>query len=245
MDGNESTVIRESHARGRITKAERVQRLVDAHHRVQTALNEEKAPRLAAKILVEELRALAKTNEPFWIDIRDASKRPGDHRQEEVLVSISDLVEADARIFGGLGIDQSQSAPIIALVYGGLRQAAVRNLGVQPESLQKLRRLVSEATDFICAGNNGPVRHAQEWLVSWHGARVLAGAATCLANAAGVVPATVSIASAGTNAIPVLFHDSICWISIRAGVNVMTADLEGILDLDRYSAGDDWQPLRA
>ena len=220
-------------------KPEKVQRLVDAHHRVRKALDQGKAPRLAAKILVEELRGLAKANEPFWNDIRDASKCSDHRRQEEVLVSISDLVEADTRIFGSLGIDQSQSAPIIALVYGGLRQAGVRNLGVLPESLQKLRHLVSEATDFICAGNNGPVRHAQEWLVSWHGVRVLAGAATCLANAAAVVPATVSIASAGTTAIPVVFHDSVCWISIRAGVKVMTADLEGILDLDRYSAGDD------
>jgi hypothetical protein len=231
MDGNESsTITAVTHARGRITKTERVQRLVDAHRRIRKALDEEKAPRLAAKILAEELRGLAKANEPFWNDIRDAGASSGDHRrQDEVSVGISELIEADARIFGRFGIDESQSAPIIALVYAGPCRAEVWELGVQAETLPTLRHLLSEATDFICELNTGPVRHAHEWLVSWHGARFLAAAAICLASAAALVPATLSIASAGTAAMPELIHDSACWVSIRAGVIVMTLELEGIL----------------
>ncbi len=109
MSSNGSTAIRESHARGRAPKAERVQRLVDAHRRVRKALDEDKAPRLAAKILAEELRGLAKANEPFWNDIRDAGAGSGGHRrQDEVSVGVSELIEADARIFGRFGIDESQ-----------------------------------------------------------------------------------------------------------------------------------------
>jgi hypothetical protein len=232
MDGNDGRITAVTHARGRITKAERVQRLAYAHHRVRKALDYEKAPRLAANILAEELRGLGKANEPFWSDIRDASAFSGDRRREdEVPVGISELIEANARIFGRFGIDESQSAPIIALVYGGLRQAGIEDLGVRAESLQSLRHLLSEVTDFICERSTGPVRHAHEWLVSWRGARVLAGTAICLANAAALVPAPLSIARAGTAAMPELIHDSACWVSIRAGIVVMTADIEGILDL--------------
>ena len=215
-----------------MVKPEDVERLVEAHEKVRKALDEQKAPRLAAKILCDELGRLVVGNETLWSGLGDTKAiRDRQKLEKDVLVTIGDFINIEQRIFSDLGIDQSRATPIFGLVCDGLTEAGIGNVDVSPsrESLRILRHLLTEAKDLICEKSKGPVQHAREWLVSWHGARVLAGGAVCLANAAG----GSGLIMVGGPTLPHLIPHaaSHCWLSIRLGMKVMKGDADGILDL--------------
>ena len=195
-----------------------VERLVTAHETVVDALNRNR-PRQAARILCQEFRILVEEGS-FWDDAREAAVRLQNQRGQgtELLRSIGRLLDAEARIFGQLGIDSSRTDKVLGYVYGGLDILRTQLTEPTPAALANLRDRLDEATNLVCDETKGPIRRAFEWTVSWKGARVLAGAAIGGGN----------IASALTTDL-----GAVSWASLAIGVSVMKGDVDGIIDAFR------------
>lgn len=196
---------------------EDVKRLVVAYEMVRGALDK-RAPRQAAKILCKEFSWLLDEKGSFWAGVADATEGLNEYRakEREILQNVTRLIEEEEAVFTRLRIKPSRTGPIIANVYGGLRLA--ERLGDAPsrDSLRVLREQLREATKLICREAKGPIRRGLDWVVSWKGATVLAGAAIASANVAVMVFAQ---------------DHSISWVSLKAGVKVMKGDLGGLIDL--------------
>jgi hypothetical protein len=192
-----------------------VERLVAAYERVSATL-EKKAPRRGAKILCEEFGLLINANRSFWEGVHDTTQALEERRSydKEFLNNVRLLIDMEAQVFASLGIDESRSGPILSAVYGGLRLSEMGDDPV-PDALAAVRRSLEDATKLVCKESTGLLGQATSWVLSWRGARVLAGAA--------VVGANIAVAHFDLGAVS---H-----ISVKVGAVIMKGDLGGIIDL--------------
>src|SRR5579863_7583774 len=194
---------------------EDVERLLKAHENVSGAL-EKREPRGAARILCDEFNWLLKERGTFWADVKDATETLAQYREKEkrILSELASLVEQGEQIFAELGIDPSRTGPIIGNVYGALNLAQGLEGGPSHDSLKVLQERLAIATNLICKERKGSIRRGVDWVLSWKGATVLAGAVIVGANIAVTIPAP--------------HHGAVSWVSVRAGLKVMRGELDGI-----------------
>jgi len=197
--------------------AEDVEHLVIAYEEANRAL-ERKAPRKAAKILCEEFNWLIKGHGSFFADVRDATLTLEQHQkqEEQVFKNIVSILDKEQQIFAELGIDSARTGPIVGDVYGALKLNEDLGKGPTSGSLKVLQESLAKATELICRETKGPIRRGFDWVFSRKGATVLAGAAVVGGNIAIMVAP---------------HHAPVSWVSVKAGLKVMSGDIVGILEL--------------
>jgi hypothetical protein len=194
-----------------------VERLADAYAKVQAAL-EKNNPRKAATILCKEFNWLLDEKGSFWAGVADATEQLNVYRdkEREILNNVTKLIDEEAAIFARLKIKRSLTEPIIGIVYGRLRLAEGIGGDLSRDSLGALREQLREAAKLICKQSKGRLRRSLDWVLSWKGATVLAGATIVGANVAVMILAQ---------------NHAISLVSVKAGMKVMQGDLAGIIDL--------------
>jgi hypothetical protein len=197
--------------------AQDVEHLVIAYEEANRAL-ERKAPRKAAKILCEEFNWLIKGHGSFFADVRDATLKLEEHQKQEekVFRNIVALLDKEQQIFAELGIDPARTGPIVGDVYGALKLNEDLGKGPTSDGLKVLHESLAKATELICRETKGPIRRGFDWVFSRKGATVLGGAAVVGGNIAIMVAA---------------HHAPVSWVSVKAGLKVMSGDIAGILEL--------------
>lgn len=194
-----------------------VEKFVASYERVREALTQ-KTPRRAAKALCEELKWLVNDNGAFWARVPEMAATLEDQRdqEKEVLSSITRFIDAEGAVFAKLGIDPARYGPILGDVYSALRLASDLDASTTDAAFKNLRERLDKATILVCEHSKGRIRQAVDWVVSWKGASIIAGAATAGAN--------VAIALHGEGG-------AVSSVSIKAGVKIMQRDIDGLIDM--------------
>lgn len=201
---------------------EDVQRMVAAHQQVRLALEQNQA-RQAAEILCKELSWLSETNGSFFQGLRSATETAAEHRAvaKDVLQNLTQFIDEEAAIFSGLKVDPARSRPVLGEVYGAM--ILVQDADLSPKSMERLQEVLGDAASLICKHSQGPMGRAVDWVMSWKGARILAGAAVTGANVAALTaPAFIPFLPA---------HAHICVGSMVVGTSAMKGDAKGLIDL--------------
>jgi hypothetical protein len=193
---------------------EDVERLVTAHEKVHRALSKSE-PRMAAQILCGEFRNLL-AMQSFWqgVDSAPALFNPKDKEQAAMLVrNIPALLDDEAKAFAARGIEDNRANEVLLPVYAAFRLVSAHLDDARTvDALGGLRAQLERATALVCQASQGPIRSALHRLVSWKGARVLAGAAVVAVNVV-IAPNAAALS----------------WTSVSFGITTMTGDLEDII----------------
>lgn len=84
-----------------------------------------------------------------------------------------------------------------------------------PQTFSDLRNALDRAAQVVCKHSKGRLARMRDFLLSWKGARALAGGATLTANA------LIFTQDGG----------AISWASVKAGIIIMKGNLEDITDV--------------
>jgi hypothetical protein len=192
--------------------------------RIQLANNQ---PRAAAQIVCDALNRLANQHS-FWLGLRDLSATLQNHAEgvSAVFTNLTDFIDAECAIFDALGLDPAKTEPVVGAVYGDLGVLQHIDLeDITGVGFTNLQKHVQEAAKLVCKYRKNVFRRGVDWVVSWKGARILAGAAVTGANGLAL-GTTVLVAHPLT---PVAASVSVG--SMTVGTTLMKGDALGLLDL--------------
>jgi len=203
-----------------------IKMLVEAHASVRAELNKNE-PRAAAAITCDALNWLVNQGS-FWEGLRDLSVPLQENvaRVAAVLKNLTDFIDAECTIFDKLGLDPPVTEPIVCAVYadmGVLQQIDLDN--ITATGFANLRQHVREAASLVCGQRKNAFMRGVDWVVSWKGARILAGAGVTGANALAL-GTTFLVAHPLT---PVAA--SVSTASVTVGSALMKGNAFGLLDL--------------
>lgn len=199
-----------------------VEARIAAHQAVLAALNAGR-PRVAATLLCDELSRLADDGD-YWNELAETTAALGERHgalDGNLAADIRPLLLAEERIFARLGIDDARAREALGHAFGGLDLLGP-DLPDPRRALGNLRDSIRVAADRVCAVRGTPLRQARDWVLSWKGLRVLAGAAVAGANVAVAFTADGGVVS---------------WQSVKVGVAVMRGDVDNLIRL--MAGGDD------
>jgi hypothetical protein len=205
---------------------EDIERLVEANAEIRKQLQAGE-PRMAAGIACENLDWLTSQGS-FWHGLRDWSGTLQDHfvNVSSVMNNLTDFVDAECMIFKELGFNIEKAEAIVGTVYteiGVLREIDPEDITVA--GLTSLQKHVTEAAKAVCRQRKNPFMRGVDWVVSWKGARILAGAALAGANG-------LAIGTPWLIPHPLANHaGAVSTASITIGGTLMKGDALGLLDL--------------
>jgi hypothetical protein len=206
--------------------ADDIKRLVDANAAVRNELAN-KQPRAAAQIVCDQLNWLSSQGS-FWQGLRNLSETIEDHlaRVSEVFTNLTEFIDAECQIFNTLGLDPEKTEPVVGAVYadiGVVQRIELENM--TDVGFQNLKKHVEEAAKLVCKYRKSVVLRGVDWVVSWKGARILAGAAVAGANGL----ALLSPLLVGHPLTPL--EGAVAAGSITVGSTLIKGDAFGLLDL--------------
>ena len=205
---------------------EDIQRLVDANAAVRDELKNNQ-PRAAAGIVCDELNWLS-TQGSFWKGLRDLSGTIEEHIADvsAVFTNLTDFIDAECQIFSALKIDSKKIEPVVGAVYadiGVIQRIDLENM--TSVGFTNLQKHVEEAAKLVCKHRKNAILRGVDWVVSWKGARILAGAAVTGTNGLGLLSPLLI----GHPLTPL--EKGVCVGSMTVGTAVMKGDAFGLLDL--------------
>jgi len=141
---------------------------------------------------------------------------------QEILYALPSLMDYENKILLKLKIRDATAQLVLRDVFGTLSGAMVasQNFDQTLLNLRALQEDLGKATALVCSAGRSRFQRARDYLMSWKGARVLAGGAVMAAN---VLVFTVD-------------GGAFSWASVQAGAVIMSGNAVDLVNI--LSRGD-------